>query len=148
MKAFDTDVLTEILLGDPTYVARAATIPPHEQAVPIIVIEELDDLKRRTSARVAKAARGTLRELWQLHGHAPAAAMALPGTKTTIEVLTDEPWHVRRPVNDEEIVEKAAAIRDLLGRAVAIATGDNAMLYRASAAGIRGLLMPPSAGSP
>ena len=41
MKAFDTDVLTEILLGDPTYVARAATIPPHEQAVPVIVIEEL-----------------------------------------------------------------------------------------------------------
>ena len=41
MKAFDTDVLTEILLGDPTYVARAATIPPYEQAVPVIVIEEL-----------------------------------------------------------------------------------------------------------
>jgi tRNA(fMet)-specific endonuclease VapC len=41
MKAFDTDVLTEILLGNPTYVARAATIPPHEQAVPVIVIEEL-----------------------------------------------------------------------------------------------------------
>ena len=30
MKAFDTDVLTEILLGDHTYVARAATIPPHD----------------------------------------------------------------------------------------------------------------------
>jgi tRNA(fMet)-specific endonuclease VapC len=41
MKAFDTDVLTEILLGNPIYVARAATIPPHEQAVPVIVIEEL-----------------------------------------------------------------------------------------------------------
>ncbi len=41
MKAFDTDVLTEILLGYPTYVARAAAIPPHEQAVPVIVIEEL-----------------------------------------------------------------------------------------------------------
>ena len=41
MKAFDTDVLTEILLGDPTYVARAATISPHEQAVPVIVIEEV-----------------------------------------------------------------------------------------------------------
>jgi tRNA(fMet)-specific endonuclease VapC len=39
--AFDTDVLTEILLGDPTCVARAATIPSHEQAVPIVVIEEL-----------------------------------------------------------------------------------------------------------
>ena len=39
MIAFDTDVLTEILLGDPTLVARAATIPPHEQAVPVVVIE-------------------------------------------------------------------------------------------------------------
>jgi tRNA(fMet)-specific endonuclease VapC len=41
MKAFDTDVLTEVLLGDPTYVARTAMIPPHEQAVPVVVIEEL-----------------------------------------------------------------------------------------------------------
>jgi tRNA(fMet)-specific endonuclease VapC len=41
MKAFDTDVLTEVLLGDPAYVARAALIPPHEQAVPVVVIEEL-----------------------------------------------------------------------------------------------------------
>ena len=41
MMAFDTDVLTEILLGNSTYVARAATIPPHEQAVPVIVVEEI-----------------------------------------------------------------------------------------------------------
>ena len=41
MKAFDTDVLTEILLGDPAYVARAATILLHEQTVPVVVIEEL-----------------------------------------------------------------------------------------------------------
>jgi tRNA(fMet)-specific endonuclease VapC len=41
MKAFDTDVLTEVLLGDPAYVARAALIPPYEQVVPVVVIEEL-----------------------------------------------------------------------------------------------------------
>jgi predicted nucleic acid-binding protein len=41
MIAFDTDVLTEILLGDPTFVAHAVTIPPHEQAVPVVVIEEI-----------------------------------------------------------------------------------------------------------
>ena len=41
MIAFDTDVLTEILLGEPIFVARAATIPPHEQAVPVVVIEEM-----------------------------------------------------------------------------------------------------------
>jgi tRNA(fMet)-specific endonuclease VapC len=41
MIAFDTDVLTEILLDNPVFVDRAAAIPQHEQAVPIVVIEEI-----------------------------------------------------------------------------------------------------------
>ena len=41
MKAFDTDVLTQILFGNAEYVNRAAAIPPHEQAVPIVAIEEI-----------------------------------------------------------------------------------------------------------
>jgi len=41
MKAFDTDVLTEILLGNPAYTERAAQIPPDQQAVPIVVVEEI-----------------------------------------------------------------------------------------------------------
>lgn len=41
MIAFDTDVLTEILLGNSAFVARASAIPVHEQAIPVIVIEEI-----------------------------------------------------------------------------------------------------------
>ena len=41
MIAFDTDVLTEILLGNAALVARATLIPMREQAVPVIVIEEI-----------------------------------------------------------------------------------------------------------
>jgi len=41
MIAFDTDVLTGILLGHVDDVTRAATIPDHDQAVPIIVVEEI-----------------------------------------------------------------------------------------------------------
>jgi tRNA(fMet)-specific endonuclease VapC len=41
MIAFDMDALTEILLGNAVFVERAAAIPAHEQAVPIIVIEEI-----------------------------------------------------------------------------------------------------------
>lgn len=41
MKAFDADVLSDVLSGDSALVARAAAIPPREQAVPIIVIEEI-----------------------------------------------------------------------------------------------------------
>jgi tRNA(fMet)-specific endonuclease VapC len=41
MIAFDTNVLTEILLGNPLFVARAANISTSQQAVPVIVIEEM-----------------------------------------------------------------------------------------------------------
>lgn len=41
MIAFDTDVLTEILLGNSAFVARASAIPVLEQAIPVIVIEEI-----------------------------------------------------------------------------------------------------------
>ncbi len=41
MIAFDTDALTEILLGNTAFVDRVAAIPAHEQAVPVIVIEEI-----------------------------------------------------------------------------------------------------------
>jgi tRNA(fMet)-specific endonuclease VapC len=41
MIAFDTDVLTEVLLGNASYIARASMFPAHEQAVPVIVVEEI-----------------------------------------------------------------------------------------------------------
>jgi tRNA(fMet)-specific endonuclease VapC len=41
MIAFDTDVLTEILLGDARFVDRARAVPPGQQAVPIVVVEEI-----------------------------------------------------------------------------------------------------------
>jgi len=41
MIAFDTNILTEILLGSRRCVELASAIPSHEQAVPVIVIEEI-----------------------------------------------------------------------------------------------------------
>jgi predicted nucleic acid-binding protein len=41
MIAFDTDVLTEVLLGSAAFVQRASTIPIAEQSLPVIVIEEI-----------------------------------------------------------------------------------------------------------
>lgn len=41
MIAFDTDVLSAILLGNPAFVQRAAAFTVREQAVPVIVIEEI-----------------------------------------------------------------------------------------------------------
>ncbi len=41
MIAYDTDVLTEFLLGKEDIVKRASAIPSAEQAVPIVVVEEI-----------------------------------------------------------------------------------------------------------
>jgi tRNA(fMet)-specific endonuclease VapC len=41
MKAFDTDVFSATLLGNTAFVSRLSTIPADQQAIPIIVVEEI-----------------------------------------------------------------------------------------------------------
>lgn len=41
MIAFDTNVLTEVLVGNPAFVERVAAIPIYQQALPVVVVEEL-----------------------------------------------------------------------------------------------------------
>jgi tRNA(fMet)-specific endonuclease VapC len=41
MKTFDTDILTEILAGNPAYAERIAKVPLDEQSAPIVAIEEI-----------------------------------------------------------------------------------------------------------
>lgn len=67
MIAFDTNVLTGILLGDETFLAKALTIPAHEQSVPVIVIEEIIR-GRLTVIRQAEAGKAkiTLERAYQL----------------------------------------------------------------------------------
>ena len=59
MNAFDADVLSEIMRGQPAYVQRAARFSPREQSVPIVVVEEI--LRGRlNSIRQAEGGRGKL----------------------------------------------------------------------------------------
>jgi tRNA(fMet)-specific endonuclease VapC len=56
MKAFDTDILTEILDGNPAYAERIAKVPLEQQLAPVVAIEEI--LRGRLSAiRQAEAAK-------------------------------------------------------------------------------------------
>lgn len=41
MIAFDADIVSLILRGDPVYVERTASIPSADQTVPVIVVEEI-----------------------------------------------------------------------------------------------------------
>jgi tRNA(fMet)-specific endonuclease VapC len=59
MIAFDADILTEILAGNSRVVSRAALILIEEQAVPIIVIEEIVR-GRLNSIRAAESGKSKL----------------------------------------------------------------------------------------
>ena len=59
MKAFDSDILTHLLLGDPLFLVKAARIPAGEQGVPIVALEEV--LRGRLHAiRQAQAGKSNL----------------------------------------------------------------------------------------
>src|SRR5213596_3091131 len=59
MKAFDTDILTEILAGNPAYAERIANVPLDEQAVPIVAVEEIIR-GRLNTIRQAEAVKGRI----------------------------------------------------------------------------------------
>lgn len=102
--------------------------------IPILVIEELDALK--LDRRVGGRARSVLHRVWELDVGKPGHPARLPGRQVTAEVLLDEPWHARRPVNDDEIIDRAVYIRELTGKPVILAAADYKMLFRARAAGV------------
>lgn len=59
MKAFDTDIVTEILTGNPAYAERISKVPLAEQTVPIVTVEEI--LRGRLKAiRQAEAGKGRI----------------------------------------------------------------------------------------
>jgi len=59
MIAFDTDMLTEILLGNRRFVDRAAAVPAIKQGVPSVVVEEI--VRGRLNAiRQAEAGKGRI----------------------------------------------------------------------------------------
>jgi predicted nucleic acid-binding protein len=57
MKAFDTDILTEILAGNPAYAERIAHVLVDEQAAPIVAVEEIIR-GRLNTIRQAEAGKG------------------------------------------------------------------------------------------
>ena len=92
--------------------------------VPLVVVAELDELKRTLRDKVDRLAiRTNLRHLKQaLHGVKPGDAASLTDG-VTIAVLPDPRGHRRLPVNDEEICDRARLLRSFTDP-VLLATND------------------------
>jgi PIN domain len=108
--------------------------------VPIVVIEELDDLKdRERRQRVRDRARRVLRRFREL---GLAREPAQIRDKVTIEIFVDDDWQRRMPNNDGEIIEQAKLLEALTGRPVRLVCVDAAMEVRGCRRGLTVTAMP------
>lgn len=131
---------------------------PVHLLVPIVVVDELDGLKK-SKGNERWRARYTLAVLDRVFATSTGPARltpedfsvlgsgGLPRGEVTIELIFDPPGHVRMPINDDEIIDRALAIQPLAGRDVTLLTYDTGQSTRARAAGlpVRKLAKPAEA---
>lgn len=68
---------------------------------------------------------------------ATMAAGGIQRSDVTMELLFDPPGHVRLPINDDELVDRAVAVEPLAGRKVTFLTYDTGQSTRARNAGLQ-----------
>jgi len=118
--------------------------------VPIIVVDELDRLKDSRDKHVRWRAAHTLGVLDEALGTAATSGQLVAGDpfarrgNVTVEVVLDPPRHVRLPIPDDEIIDRALAIQAIASHTVTLLTFDTGQSTRARQAGlpVRKLNMP------
>ncbi|MFJ3310274.1 PIN domain-containing protein [Streptomyces sp. NPDC086549] len=108
--------------------------------IPHVVIDEID--KKSYDAHdtgVRKRARAVFALLEQILAQIEADGRAVVNNgETVVDVLRDEPGHVRLPNNDDEIVARACHLQQAIAPApVTVITGDNGMRARALSWGLK-----------
>jgi hypothetical protein len=116
--------------------------------IPVLVLDELDELKESTKQHTRHRARTTLRWLAEQLGSSPSTRVREGTIERTnglvtnvrgvvyLDVLLDDPGHRRLPIADDEIVDRATLIAAEAGRTVIFITNDVAQAYRARLAGL------------
>jgi hypothetical protein len=123
--------------------------------VPLLVVDELDRLKRNDQARTrARAALKMLNDVFARVSEDHTISLLRKADDTpgpdgslglgpmTMELLFDPPDHERLPDPDAEIVDRALAVQSLAGRPVTMVTYDISMALRARYAGLK-VVSPP-----
>jgi len=107
--------------------------------IPHVVLDEIDKKSYEThDTGVRKRARGVFALLEQTLAQIETDGHAVVNGDTVVDVLLDEPGHVRLPNNDDEIVARACYLQQAIAPApVTVVTGDNGMRARALSWGLK-----------
>ncbi|MDT0485307.1 PIN domain-containing protein [Streptomyces doebereineriae] len=108
--------------------------------IPHVVIDEIDKKSYDThDTGVRKRARAVFALLERVLTQIEKDGQAVVNNgETDVDVLRDEPGHVRLPNNDDEIVARACYLQQAIAPApVTVVTGDNGMRARALSWGLK-----------
>jgi hypothetical protein len=119
--------------------------------IPMVVIDELEKQKRSSDNRLRGRAQVTLAVIERVAGDngagqlrvadfAPIDRGEIPSGETWLDVLFDLPGHVRLPINDDEIVDRAVSVQILAGKDVTFLTYDTNQALRARHAGLKNVM--------
>lgn len=121
---------------------------PIHLLVPMVIVDELDGLKqikdrhRRWRAAYTLAVLeehlkpGLSSAVIKEEDYSPLDPGGIPSGRVSVEILYDPPGHVRLPINDDEIVDRAVAVQLLAGRSVRLLTYDTGQAMRGRAVGL------------
>ncbi|WP_234384847.1 PIN domain-containing protein [Streptomyces sp. MMG1121] len=118
---------------------------PIRLLLPIAVVDELDSLKDSGKHRARWCASHTLGLLdGALNGctFGVLRDASLWRGEVNVEIVLDQPGHVRLPITDDEIIDRAVAIQALAGREVWLLTCDTGQHTRGRAAGLKVTKVP------
>jgi hypothetical protein len=128
---------------------------PVHMLVPIVVVDELDELKEAKTPHVRWRARHTLAVLDEVLPEPTGIGVlrygdfspvldggGIPFGEVTVEIVTDPPGHARLPINDEEVIDRTLAIEALAGQRVTMITYDTGQSTRARVAGLEVVKIP------
>jgi hypothetical protein len=124
------------------------TEEPVRIVVPMVVVDELDRLKEHSKPHTRWRAGHSLGVLDRIVGAArspgmlkpedrsPLAHGGIPRGEVTVEIILDQPGHVRLADHDDEIIDRAFAVQGLAARAITLLTYDTGQSMRARHAGL------------
>lgn len=119
--------------------------------IPMVVIDELEKQKSASQKHIRWRSAATLAVIERVAGHGGSGRLReadfsgirqgeIPSGEHWIDVLFDLPGHVRLPINDDEIVDRALAVQLLSGKPVTFLTYDTNQVLRAHHAGIENVM--------
>jgi hypothetical protein len=137
----DTNVYVHYRRFDEVPWPQIAGVPTTRLLVPLLVLDELDELSYKSRATASRAA-GVLRLFRTLLGDQTADAVPDIRAGVTAQFVIDPPGHQRRSNNDEELLDRAEYLVGILGDRVVVCTGDYGMQLRALSRDLRSLQPP------